>query len=132
MTYKELLEKLQGLNPAQLSQQVWVSKLDEPTFAVDLDIIEADLYDSGCGYVASKEDLVADDEPMTDEEFSAEYGSPVYHKGDLFLEEIERVCRVCGCTDAQGCLGGCCWVEEDLCSSCARGNGVVDNGTAKK
>ncbi|QQE80905.1 hypothetical protein [Alicyclobacillus sp. SO9] len=30
----------------------------------------------------------------------------------------ERKCRVCGCTDLQGCPEGCWWVEEDLCSSC--------------
>jgi len=31
----------------------------------------------------------------------------------------ERKCRVCGCTDTNACLGGCYWVEEDLCSKCA-------------
>lgn len=30
----------------------------------------------------------------------------------------ERACRVCGCTDEQGCPEGCTWVEEDLCSRC--------------
>ncbi len=29
-----------------------------------------------------------------------------------------RKCRVCGCTDAKACPGGCSWVAEDLCSSC--------------
>jgi hypothetical protein len=28
-------------------------------------------------------------------------------------------CRVCGCTDASACEGGCSWVEFDLCSRCA-------------
>jgi activating signal cointegrator 1 len=27
-------------------------------------------------------------------------------------------CRACGCTDAQGCGGGCAWVRDDLCSAC--------------
>lgn len=27
-------------------------------------------------------------------------------------------CRVCGCTDARACPGGCSWVELDLCSAC--------------
>ena len=31
----------------------------------------------------------------------------------------EQICRVCGCTWDYGCPGGCYWVEEDLCSSCA-------------
>jgi hypothetical protein len=30
-----------------------------------------------------------------------------------------RSCRVCGCTDAWGCVEGCWWVELDLCSGCA-------------
>ena len=29
-----------------------------------------------------------------------------------------RRCRVCRCTDARACAGGCSWVEEDLCSTC--------------
>lgn len=33
--------------------------------------------------------------------------------------EDEQVCRVCGCTQDNACAGGCCWVEEDLCSRCA-------------
>jgi len=35
------------------------------------------------------------------------------------LLKQERTCRVCGCTDDQACEGGCHWVEDDLCSSCA-------------
>lgn len=34
------------------------------------------------------------------------------------LEQSVRRCRVCGCTDDEGCLEGCYWVEEGLCSSC--------------
>jgi hypothetical protein len=30
-----------------------------------------------------------------------------------------RACRVCGCTDARACPGGCYWIAEDLCSACA-------------
>lgn len=29
-----------------------------------------------------------------------------------------RRCRVCKCTDARACVGGCWWVERDLCSQC--------------
>lgn len=29
-----------------------------------------------------------------------------------------RSCRLCGCTDSAACLGGCSWVEADLCSAC--------------
>jgi hypothetical protein len=31
-----------------------------------------------------------------------------------------RTCRLCGCTDACACPGGCWWVEDDLCSACQR------------
>lgn len=31
-----------------------------------------------------------------------------------------RTCRSCGCTDERACLGGCWWVEVDLCSTCQR------------
>lgn len=33
--------------------------------------------------------------------------------------EMERKCRICGCTFNNPCKGGCYWVEEDLCSKCA-------------
>jgi hypothetical protein len=29
-----------------------------------------------------------------------------------------RECRVCGCTNARACPGGCSWIEPDLCSKC--------------
>lgn len=28
-------------------------------------------------------------------------------------------CRECGCADDRACLGGCHWIEPDLCSTCA-------------
>lgn len=31
----------------------------------------------------------------------------------------DRACRVCGCTEDKACVGGCWWVEYDLCSACA-------------
>lgn len=33
----------------------------------------------------------------------------------------ERTCRVCGCTAARACLGGCWWVSVDVCSACREG-----------
>lgn len=35
----------------------------------------------------------------------------------------ERSCRVCGCTDDEGCPEGCWWVADDRCSACAAGDG---------
>jgi hypothetical protein len=31
---------------------------------------------------------------------------------------VIKICRVCGCTDAAGCLALCWWVSLDLCSEC--------------
>lgn len=36
-------------------------------------------------------------------------------------EYLNRKCRVCGCDWNHPCPGGCWWVEDDLCSSCAEG-----------
>lgn len=36
---------------------------------------------------------------------------------DLAAIDI-RECRVCGCTDDDGCIEGCSWIGEDLCSAC--------------
>ncbi len=35
-----------------------------------------------------------------------------------FDDKFERTCRVCGCTDSDGCPNGCFWVADDLCSNC--------------
>ncbi len=40
------------------------------------------------------------------------------HEEDEPLFDV-NTCRVCGCTDDNACLGGCWWVEPDLCSRCA-------------
>lgn len=41
---------------------------------------------------------------------------------DVEYEYKARMCRVCGCTDQDGCPGGCWWVEADLCSACQGGD----------
>lgn len=41
-----------------------------------------------------------------------------HNENETLFEELE--CRVCGCTDSMACIGGCYWIEEDLCSKCAR------------
>lgn len=28
-------------------------------------------------------------------------------------------CRSCGCTPNAACVGGCAWLDDDLCTSCA-------------
>jgi hypothetical protein len=35
------------------------------------------------------------------------------------LPDDKSACRECGCIDEMACVGGCFWVEEDLCSKCA-------------
>jgi len=54
-------------------------------------------------------------EPEAIEEATPEVGTPE-----------ENRCRVCGCTNMQACPGGCYWVEDDLCSRCAKPVKVVD------
>lgn len=40
-------------------------------------------------------------------------------QGDQVRERFAiATCRVCGCTDDEACVGGCWWVEADLCSGC--------------
>lgn len=41
-----------------------------------------------------------------------------------------RACRVCGCTDISACRGGCSWVAEELCSSCASPGSANGRGGA--
>ena len=42
---------------------------------------------------------------------------------DELLDDLERACRSCGCTEDDACFdvatGPCYFVELDLCSSCA-------------
>lgn len=33
---------------------------------------------------------------------------------------LNKKCRICGCTWHKACPGGCFWVEDDLCSKCAK------------
>lgn len=33
-------------------------------------------------------------------------------------EQGTWVCNECGCTEIQGCIEGCYWVEKNLCSVC--------------
>lgn len=38
---------------------------------------------------------------------------------EITIHDSDRKCRICGCDWFHACPGGCYWVEEDLCSSCA-------------
>lgn len=53
-----------------------------------------------------------------------EYARKLVKEGELSDDLLpdwcpRRKCRVCGCTWDHGCLEGCYWVEDDLCSKCA-------------
>jgi hypothetical protein len=37
----------------------------------------------------------------------------------LAQREVLPHCRVCGCSDDDGCDGCCAWAEADLCTVCA-------------
>lgn len=34
------------------------------------------------------------------------------------FEEVIEGCKFCGCSDGHACLGGCHWVEPNVCSNC--------------
>ncbi|TIL36192.1 hypothetical protein [Mesorhizobium sp.] len=55
---------------------------------------------------------VVDAVPMAD--FNAADGNP------KMPSRLGQFCRKCGCTQEDGCANGCWWVEDDLCSSCAK------------
>ncbi|HLK50178.1 MAG TPA: hypothetical protein VKT49_18670 [Bryobacteraceae bacterium] len=33
---------------------------------------------------------------------------------------LERGCQNCGCSETRACLGGCIWVDQNVCSRCAK------------
>lgn len=37
-----------------------------------------------------------------------------------------RTCKVCGCTDAEACPGGCSWAQPAICSTCANRQLLLD------
>ncbi len=43
--------------------------------------------------------------------------------------KIVGKCKICGCTDEEGCAIGCWWVtpEQDLCSACKPASGRIDH-----
>lgn len=38
---------------------------------------------------------------------------------EITIHDSDKKCRVCGCDWFHACPGGCYWVEDDLCSTCA-------------
>lgn len=44
---------------------------------------------------------------------------------------MTQQCRSCGCSNLSSCVGGCWWVDDDLCSNCgvavdvATGDGIA-------
>lgn len=50
-----------------------------------------------------------------------------FFEGDLarIPSHLGPICRVCGCTQHDGCECGCGWAADDLCTSCADGRHVV-------
>lgn len=36
----------------------------------------------------------------------------------ILQDDGEMACKVCGCTKYRACIGGCWWVEPELCSEC--------------
>lgn len=55
---------------------------------------------------------------------AAEYGEGPDANIESDIFEVAS-CRICGCTDAYACPGGCYLVEADLCSQCAGAIGIL-------
>ncbi|MGH0054172.1 MAG: hypothetical protein ACQ5SW_12350 [Sphaerochaetaceae bacterium] len=122
MKYRQLAEELKKLTEEQLDQEVLIAREDMPSISLDaVWVAEEDCVDPGEGaeYISSLTDPGIDENPMTEEEVRLEYDVCI-KKGAVFLVELVRACRVCGCTDYHACAEGCYWVEADLCSACAR------------
>lgn len=68
----------------------------------------------------------------TDQNYESTFGTLVCMMLLDDVDQVERerysleptawstICRVCGCTEEEACPSGCCWVEADLCSTCAQ------------
>lgn len=52
----------------------------------------------------------------------------VFYEGELarIPSHLGPICRVCGCTEHDGCACGCGWAAHDLCTSCAEWSHVRD------
>lgn len=52
-------------------------------------------------------------------DYAAAYGALIEFERELgAVDSDQHVCAVCGCTDDDGCPGGCHWVLDNLCSRC--------------
>lgn len=100
---------------ASKSDRYELPKREEFAFGVELERL------------AEQVDLEDEEDSWDDEDLEDEfdiYGQPIDDDDEL-LDSIPHAlgvprCRVCGCTDAEACPGGCIWAEPDLCSRCAR------------
>jgi hypothetical protein len=56
-------------------------------------------------------------------------GVPLAEDTVLFRQlhtfEDLQTCRVCGCTEDDGCEAGCWWIAENVCSECEEAAGLV-------
>lgn len=59
------------------------------------------------------------DEVITRLEQAAAEAPTIRADGKIVMTDAE--CRVCGCSDRNGCPGGCIWAEPNLCSRCVLG-----------
>ncbi len=52
---------------------------------------------------------------------------------DTYLDARSQLrrCRACGCTEDCACDGGCWWVADDLCSTCAKTENALEGMKSK-
>lgn len=89
-------------------------------------VLEAsDPMDEGSALLRVDTDPVTGEEHLVDIEDDDEF-ERLAIAADAVLQGYDY-CRVCGCTDACGCEGGCSWVKPGLCSSCVGKEGAPEN-----
>lgn len=60
-----------------------------------------------------------DDKPLMEARFHVDPCFEIFREAPDYAALVDlQTCRICGCTDEDGCPEGCYWVEEDLCSNC--------------
>lgn len=116
------MTRLDTLDPEPPYRETITPTID-PKALVDAEI-QASLEDAFHQWYAEQPDfppyheLSYYEKPWLMRAFIGGYGLAVVSMQMAADGELERCCRVCGCSDERSCLDPCHWVEPDLCSNC--------------
>lgn len=119
--------KLSELNVPDARSLLMIVNEEGKCIGLEVNFIASDLYDNtGYDYIVGDVLFLAegfvDGEPdivsLTEEQVQALH-KELLEEYDYYLKHsADRKCRVCGCTEDNACVGGCYWVDTDLCSEC--------------